>query len=49
MDYGKGVHDGIGVVIKWFLWQEQLNAHGVPLQNVVDVVSFLCKSLFERP
>ncbi len=49
MSHGKGVHDGARVIIKWFLQQEQLNAHGVPLQNVADVVSFLNKSLFKRP
>jgi hypothetical protein len=44
-----GAHDGIGAIIKWFLWQKQLNAHGVPLRNATDVVSFPCKTLFERP
>jgi hypothetical protein len=49
MGHGKGVHDGVGAIIKWFfLWQKQLNAHGVPLRNATNVVSFLRKSLFER-
>jgi hypothetical protein len=47
--HGKIVHDGVGAIIKQFLWQEQVNAHGVPLRNVANIVSFLCKSLFERP
>jgi len=46
--HGKGAHDGVGAIIKWFLRQKQLNAHGVPLQNAADIVSFLCKSLFQR-
>jgi hypothetical protein len=47
--HGKKAHDGVGAIIKWFLQQKQLNAHGVPLQNVADVKNFLRKSLFERP
>jgi hypothetical protein len=31
MGHGKGAHDGPRVAIKWFLWQEQLNAFGVSL------------------
>ncbi len=46
---GKGAHDGTGAVIKWFLCQEQLNVHGVPLQNVSNVVSFLRERLSKRP
>jgi hypothetical protein len=47
--HGKGTHDGTGGVIKWFLQQEQLNVHGVPLRNVAHMVSFLHDRLSERP
>jgi hypothetical protein len=46
--HGKGPHDGEGMMIKRFLWREQLNVHGEKLQNVEEVVDFLCKNLYER-
>jgi hypothetical protein len=45
----KGAHDGTRTVIKQFLQQEQLNAHGVPLRNIADVITFLCDRLFKKP
>jgi hypothetical protein len=41
--HGKGPHDGVGIVIKIFIWHEQLNAQGEKLINAREVVNFLCK------
>jgi len=46
--HGKGPHDGVGVIIKWFIWHKQLNAHGTKLQNVENV-NFLHANLFDHP
>jgi hypothetical protein len=48
-NHGKGPHDGARVVVKRFFWRKQLNAQGRMLQNVEEVVAFLCKCLFECP
>jgi hypothetical protein len=45
--HGKGTYDGVGVVIKHFIWHEQLNTHGTKLQNAEDVFNFLRANLFE--
>jgi hypothetical protein len=29
--HGKGLHDGLGIVIKHFMWRGQLNVHGAKL------------------
>jgi hypothetical protein len=47
--HGKGLHDSVGVIIKRFLWREQLDAHGTKLQNAKKVVDFLHKHLSDRP
>jgi hypothetical protein len=46
--HGKGLHDGAGATVKRFLQREQLIVHGEKLQNVKEVVIFLCKHLFDR-
>jgi hypothetical protein len=43
----KGLHDGVGVVIKRFLRREQLDAHGAKLQNIEEMADFLCKNLLD--
>jgi hypothetical protein len=47
--HGKGLHDGVGTIIKCFIWQEQLNAYGCKLQNVEEVVAFLWEKLSCKP
>ncbi len=39
----KGPHDGVGAVIKKFIWCEQLNVHEKKLTNAEEVVNFLHK------
>lgn len=39
----KGPHDGVGAIIKRFIWHEQLNAHEKKLTNEKEVVNFLHK------
>jgi hypothetical protein len=46
--HGKGPHDGGGAMIKWFLCRKQLNPQGRKLQNVMEVVAFICEQLFSR-
>jgi hypothetical protein len=47
--HGKGPHDGVGTMVKRFLWREQLNAQGRKLQNAKEVVTFLHMCLSDRP
>lgn len=44
-EHGKGPHDGVGVVIKRFIWCKQLNAHSIKLQNAAKVVNLFCSNL----
>ncbi len=44
----KAPRDGVSVVIKRFIWHEQLNVHGEKLINAEEVVNFLRKSLSSR-
>jgi len=46
---GKGLHDGASAVFKWFLQHEQLDSHGVKLQNAAKVVEFFHECLSFRP
>jgi hypothetical protein len=46
--HGKGPHDGGGVVIKQFLRRKQFNPQGKKLQNVMEVVAFLCEQSSSR-
>ncbi len=47
--HGKGLHNGVGIVLKWFIWQVQLDVHGPNLQNAIDVVDLLHNHLSSRP
>ncbi len=47
--HGKGIHDGVGVVVKKVLRRKQLNVEGVKFQNVEKVVAFLCDKLSSWP
>jgi hypothetical protein len=46
--HGKGPHDGAKTFITCFIRCEQLNAHGVKLQNVKEVINSLRINLFDR-
>jgi hypothetical protein len=46
--HGKGLHDGVGVVIKRFIRKEQLDVNGAKLQNAKEV-QFLHEHLSKRP
>ena len=43
--HGKGEHDGAGAVVKRALTHEQLKSDGVILQQAVDVVQFLERTM----
>jgi hypothetical protein len=38
--YGKGVHDGDGVVLKQEIWEEHMRMDSEQLQNAADVVAY---------
>jgi hypothetical protein len=38
--HGKGLHDGVGAVIKRHIRKEQLDVNGGKLQNAKEVVQF---------
>jgi DNA-binding ferritin-like protein (Dps family) len=38
--HGKGVHDGVGVVLKWSIKNEQMKMETPKLQTAADVVAF---------
>ncbi len=40
LGHGKGVHDGVGAILKLEIRKEQFRMDGQKLQNVVDVVAF---------
>jgi len=42
---GKGLHNGVGVVLKCFIWQVQLGVESPELHNVEQVVSLLREKL----
>jgi len=42
---GKGLHSGVGVVLKCFIWQVQLGVESPELHNVEQVVSLLREKL----
>lgn len=42
-------HDGVGVALKQFIRQTQLDATGLTLQNAKDVVNLLHECLSSRP
>ncbi len=46
--HGKGPHDRARVVIKRFLRREQFNPQAKKLQNVEEVIQFLCEWLSSR-
>jgi hypothetical protein len=43
--HGKGLHDGVGAILKRFIMQAQLDANNPKLQNAKDVVELLRKHL----
>jgi hypothetical protein len=41
--HGKGLHDGVGVILKRFIRKCQLDAIGPKLQNAEQVTKLLCE------
>ena len=45
LGHGKGLHDGIGTVLKCYIRIVQLDVNGPKLQSTVHIISFLRKKL----
>jgi hypothetical protein len=47
--HGKGLHNGVGVVLKRFIWRVQLDVKSIKLQNAKLVVFLLKEKLNGQP
>ena len=47
--HGKGLYDGVGAVVKWYIRTAQLDPHVTELPNAEQVVNLLTEKLSSRP